>query len=141
MPGLTDEEYRRLLEFRTGLRRFLRWSEEQAGVAGLTPAQHQLLLVIRAHEDPRGPTLGNIAAQLLIRHNSAVELVDRAARARLIRRVDDPADQRVVRLGLTDRGAQKLAALTARHLEELARTGPQLSRLWEGLDAGQPHHQ
>ena len=32
----TDAEYRRLLEFRTNLRRFLHWSEEQAQSAGLT---------------------------------------------------------------------------------------------------------
>src|SRR4051794_33022640 len=39
----TDEDYRRLLELRTGLRRFLRWSEQHARSAGLPPAQHQLL--------------------------------------------------------------------------------------------------
>ena len=53
-PTPTDEDYRRLLELRTGLRRFLRWSESQAEAAGLTPAQHQLLLAIRGHPDPAG---------------------------------------------------------------------------------------
>ena len=43
-PRPTDEDYQRLLELRTGLRRFLRWSEQQAEAAGVTPAQHQLLL-------------------------------------------------------------------------------------------------
>ena len=38
---LTDAEYRRLLDFRTGIRRFIHWSDEQAGAIGLTPAQHQ----------------------------------------------------------------------------------------------------
>ena len=36
---LTDDDYRRLLELRTGLRRFVRWSEQQARNAGITPAQ------------------------------------------------------------------------------------------------------
>ena len=41
---LRDADYEDLLALRTGLRRFLRWSEQQAEEAGLTPAQHQLLL-------------------------------------------------------------------------------------------------
>jgi len=49
---LDDREYRQLLAFRVGLRRFLRWSQEQAATAGLTPAQHELLLVLRIHPDP-----------------------------------------------------------------------------------------
>ena len=46
---LTDADYEDLLTLRTGLRRFLRWSEQQAEEAGLTPAQHQLLLAVRGH--------------------------------------------------------------------------------------------
>ena len=86
-PTPTDEEYRRLLELRTGLRKFLHWSEQQAQAAGLTPAQHQLLLAIRGHADPRGPTVGDVAAYLLLRHHSAVGLVDRAAVAGVVERV------------------------------------------------------
>ena len=74
---IDDADYRRLLEFRTGLRRFLHWSEEQARAAGVTPAQHQLLLAIRGH-DGAGPTIGDVADYLLLRHHSAVGLVDRA---------------------------------------------------------------
>jgi len=48
---LADEEYTKLLAFRTGLRQFLRWSEDQAATVGLTPAQHQLLLAIRGKQD------------------------------------------------------------------------------------------
>jgi hypothetical protein len=44
----------RLLDFRTGLRRSLRWSADQAAMAGVTPAQ---LLAIRGHPDPAGPTI------------------------------------------------------------------------------------
>jgi hypothetical protein len=52
---------RDLLTFRTGLRHFQRWSEQQAAVAGLTPAQHQLLVAVRGHRDRRGPTIGEVA--------------------------------------------------------------------------------
>ena len=35
---LTDDDFARLLEFRDGLRRFLRWSEARANEVGLTAA-------------------------------------------------------------------------------------------------------
>ncbi|HEY7438221.1 MAG TPA: MarR family winged helix-turn-helix transcriptional regulator [Acidimicrobiia bacterium] len=118
---LSDDVYRRLLAFRTELRRFSHWSEEQAQAVGLTPAQHQLLLAVRGHTDRRGPTVGDVAHVLLLRHHSAVGLVDRAAEAGLVRRVRDPDDHRVVRLHLTAAGGAKLARLSQLHLEELAR--------------------
>lgn len=131
---LQDEDYTRLLQFRTGLRRFLRWSERKASETGLTPAQHQLLLAVRGHPDPRGPTVGDIADYLCLRHNSAVGLVDRAEQAGLVRRHPDPSDHRVVRLTLTRRGADRLERLTELHLEELARLAPRLRPIWDGLD-------
>lgn len=134
LQRLTDTEYRRLLEFRTGLRRFLRWSREQASAVGLTPAQHQLLLAIRGHDDPRGPTIGEVAGYLLLRHHSAVELVDRAAAANLVERAPDPDDQRVVRLWLTNLGARHLERLAALHVEELGRLVPAMKAIWKGLD-------
>jgi DNA-binding MarR family transcriptional regulator len=118
---LTDEQYGELLAVRTTLRRFLRWSEEQARAEGLTPAQHQLLLAVRGHADQRGPTIGEVADVLLVRHHSAVELVDRAAEAGLVRRVADRDDERVVRLRLTEPGARRLRRLSAAHLDELRR--------------------
>lgn len=131
IDDLRDEEYATLLRSRDGLRRFLRWSEHQAEAAGVTPAQHQLLLVVRAHGSP--PTIGDVAEHLLLRHHSAVELTDRAEAAGLVRRTADPDDLRTVRLRLTPRGARTLAALSALHFEELRRLGGDLGRLWEGL--------
>ena len=134
---LDDADYARLLEFRTGLRRFLRWSEQQAAAAGLTAAQHQLLLAIRGHRDPDGtvaaPTIGDVADHLLLRHHSTVELVDRAVAAGLVERRPDPSDQRQVRLVLTPAGAQRLEHLSNLHLEELTRLGSALRPLTDGL--------
>jgi MarR family len=48
---------------------------------GITPARHQLLLSIRGHRDPRGPTIGEVAGYLLVRHHGAVERIDRAVAA------------------------------------------------------------
>jgi DNA-binding MarR family transcriptional regulator len=134
MSSLTDGEYQHLLAFRTGLRRFNRWSEEQAAAAGLTHAQHQLLVAVRGHPDPRGPTIGDVAGYLLVRHHSAVELVDRVQALGLVRRLPDRDDQRVVRLALTASGHERVSALTALHLEELRRLAPLLGRLVAGLD-------
>lgn len=129
---VTDDEYARLLEFRTGLRRFLRWSEEQAERAGLSPAQHQLLLAVRGHRDRRGPTVGEIADHLVLRPHSAVELIDRATHAGLVERRADPDDRRVVRVVLTDAGEAVLGQLSRLHLDELHRLAPTL-QLWAGL--------
>jgi DNA-binding MarR family transcriptional regulator len=137
-PDPTDDDYRRLLELRTGLRRFLRWSERQAEAAGLTPAQHQLLLAVRGHDDPRGPTVGDVAGYLLLRHHSAVGLVDRAETAGLMIRSPDPANASAVRLRLTDEGARRLSALSEQHLEELAHLSPTLHALWDALERSGP---
>jgi DNA-binding MarR family transcriptional regulator len=119
--GLPDEVYTRLLALRTGLRRFERWSAEQAQAAGLTPMQHQLLLAIRGHPDRRGPTIGEVADYLLLRHHSAGELTQRAEMAGLVDRIRDSNDHRVIRLQLTDSGTESLECLTPMHLEELQR--------------------
>jgi DNA-binding MarR family transcriptional regulator len=135
MSGLHQQDYERLLAFRTGLRRFLSWSGQQAEAAGVTPAQHQLLLAVRGHPDPRGPTIGEIAGYLLVRHHSAVELIDRAVAAGLVIRRADSEDGRTVRIALTAEGRERLERLAAAHLEELDRMTSQLHTLWAGLDA------
>ncbi|HEY6474787.1 MAG TPA: MarR family winged helix-turn-helix transcriptional regulator [Acidimicrobiales bacterium] len=137
---LTDADYEDLLTLRTGLRRFLRWSEQQAETAGVTPAQHQLLLAIRGHADKRGPTIGEVADYLLLRHHSAVGLIDRADDAGLVERVRDPDDHRLVRLKLTNAGSKRLEALSSQHLEELKRLGLKLPGAWRGLMPRQPLH-
>ncbi|MGH2690021.1 MAG: MarR family winged helix-turn-helix transcriptional regulator, partial [Actinomycetota bacterium] len=121
MPELTDADYRRLLDFRDGLRRFLRWSEARADEAGVTPAQHQLLLAVRGHGGPAPPSISDLSEHLLLRHHSIVELVDRAVASGLVRRQHDPADHRVVHVALTGEGAAKLELLASAHLEEIAR--------------------
>lgn len=130
---LTDEDYRRLAELRYGLRSFLHWSAERAHSVGLTPTQHQLLLAIRASEEPLGPTVGDIAEALLIRHHSAVGLVDRAQEAGLIRRDRDCNQHSVVRLHLTDHGAGRLQSLSELHLRELAELEPTMRALWAAV--------
>jgi DNA-binding MarR family transcriptional regulator len=140
---LDDADFQRLLEFRVELRRFLSWSEEKAKQFGLTPAQHQLLLAVRGYPAPQGaasqgPAIGDVARALLLRHHSAVELVDRAVTAGLVERAADASDRRRVRLRLTALGTAKLERLAAVHLEELSRLAP-LLRALSGEPQALPH--
>ncbi|HET7312439.1 MAG TPA: MarR family winged helix-turn-helix transcriptional regulator [Mycobacteriales bacterium] len=126
MSDGSEPDYQALLAFRTALRRFNRWSESQARSVGLTHAQHQLLLAIKGHPDERGPTIGDVASYLLLRHHSAVELINRAQAAGFVERVRDADDARVVRMRLTERGVQCIRQLTQLHVDELQQLAPLL---------------
>jgi DNA-binding MarR family transcriptional regulator len=126
---LSDADYVRLLTLRTELRRFEHWSAERAAEHGLTASQHQLLLAVRGHDGATPPTIGEVAAYLMVRHNTAVELVDRTQELGLLRRHRDGADHRVVRLSLTRAGNARLAALSGAHLEELSRLARLIAEL------------
>jgi DNA-binding MarR family transcriptional regulator len=123
---LTGEDYENLLTFRASLRRFLHWSETQARTAGLTPAQHQLMLAVKGHPGAQGPAIGDLAGYLMLRHHSTVELVDRAVAAGLVERWGDDEDGRVIRVRLTADGEARLASLAEAHLDELRSLAPVL---------------
>jgi DNA-binding MarR family transcriptional regulator len=127
--GPDDDDYERLLAFRTELRRFVRWSEEAARSAGLTPALHQLLLAVRGARNPEGPTIGAVAEALLVRHHTAVELAQRAEASGLLERIRDDADHRVVHLRLTAEGEQRLADLSDQHLQAIRPLAKRLTDL------------
>lgn len=134
----TPADYRRLLTLRTALRRFLDWSATQARASGLTPSQHQLLLAVRGHPDPAGPTVGEVADYLVIRHHSAVGLIDRAQAAGLVLRRADSERRGTVHVTLTPAGAGHLERLSALSLAELERLGPSIAALFaaHGPDPG-----
>jgi DNA-binding MarR family transcriptional regulator len=119
MPRPTRRDFERLLEFRVALRRFQRWSEDQAQAAGLTHVQHQLLVAIKGHPGDLPPTIGELAGYLLQRPHSTVELVDRAEGAGLVERIPDPNDGRMVRVRLSETGDSILQRLTPAHLDRL----------------------
>src|SRR5690606_20620834 len=108
--GLGTREYRRLAAFRFALRAFLRFSEQAARRSGLTTQHYQALLALRAAPG-RQLTVKALAAELFIRHNSAVGLADRLARQALVRRERASVDRRVVFLALAPRGERLLERL------------------------------
>jgi DNA-binding MarR family transcriptional regulator len=127
---MRDVDYEALAQFRYQMRSFLAFSEAAARRLGLTPQQHQALLGIKGFVRPGPATVSDIARFLLIRHHSAVELMNRLAKLELISRITDPRDARRVHLKLTKKGDQKLRSLSRANLEELRRAAsPSLSRL------------
>ncbi len=131
---LTDAEYEALAAFRHALRVFQRFSEEAARAAGLTPAQHQLLLAIRGTAGGAAPTISDLAERLQTRHHSVVELIGRATEAGLVRATADPTDARRQRVTLTAAGAHHLEALSALHRDELRRFRDEMAALLGELD-------
>ncbi|WP_460852125.1 MarR family winged helix-turn-helix transcriptional regulator [Nocardioides montaniterrae] len=127
----TDAQYQRLLAFRTALREFDQWSRRAAEDHGLTHTQHQLLLAIRGSTTEGGPTIGEVAEALFIKHHTATELIDRAQHLGLVDRVRSTVDARRVQLRLSAHGAQVLGELTSVHVEELRRLRPLLQPLEE----------
>ncbi|HZZ38603.1 MAG TPA: MarR family winged helix-turn-helix transcriptional regulator [Acidobacteriaceae bacterium] len=125
---LTRAQMRRLAEFRFQLRKFLHFSSLAAGAAGIRSQQYQLLQCIWGMPEELDPTIANVAARMLLKHNSAVELVDRTIEQGLLRRCPDPTDHRRILLRMTPLGDKLLGSLAAWHLRELEETGPELIR-------------
>ena len=119
------EVIRALAEFRHALRGFLAASEEVSESAGVRPLQYQAMLAICAWPGPM--SVGDLAAQLLVTHSSAVQLFDRLVAAGLARREPSPQDGRIVLLKLTAEGDRLLVALAERHLRVMQAREPELS--------------
>jgi DNA-binding MarR family transcriptional regulator len=119
-------DYRRLAAFRYTLRRFLSFSEMAARRIGLASQQYQALLAVMGHSGQDPITVKDLAHQLLIKHNSAVGLVDRLEAEGLVRRQAGVADRRKVGILLTSKGVRVFEGLAAAHHSELKRIGPEL---------------
>jgi DNA-binding MarR family transcriptional regulator len=132
---LATGDYSRLAGFRFALRRFLRFSEDAAAALGLSGQHYQAMLVVRACPEERRLAISELAQQLLIKHNSAVGLVDRLVELDLLVRETARDDRRKVALSLTPRGRNVLAKLAAAHRAELRRLGPQLEHFFASLSA------
>lgn len=124
---LEPEEYQRLEEFRFQIRRFLHFSETAAREAGIEPQQHQALLVLKGMPAGCSPTVGHLAERLLLKHHSAVGLVDRLQSLGLVARRTSREDARQILVELTAKGERILHRLSIAHRAELEETGPKLA--------------
>jgi DNA-binding MarR family transcriptional regulator len=138
MTDLARSDYQALSDFRYHIRKFLHFSEEAARAVGLEPHQHQMLLAVKALDEGDGPTVGCLASHLLIRHHSAVGLLDRLEERQLIKRIRATGDdRRKVSVHLTREGEAKLRHLARVHRAELRTSGPDLVRALQALLEGE----
>lgn len=126
---LTASDYETLASFRYGVRRYLAFAEANARSVGLTSQQHQALLAIKVRTATRPMTVGDLAAELLIKHHSTVELVGRLEKAGFTRRIVDVEDRRKVQVSLTPAGEKVLADLSVSNLRELRLVAPAFAGL------------
>lgn len=131
----TENDYAALAEFRYRIRLFLTASENAARRAGIEPEQYQLLLAIRGMPEGRKATIQALAERLQVRHNTAVERVDRMCRLRLLKRSRSADDRRVVIVSLTALGVRVFEKLARQRLAELRVSGPELVAALSGVIA------
>lgn len=116
---LSKKQFEALSEFRYQLRRFLRFSEEAAKAAGITPLQYQLLLHVRGFPGRNWATVGELAERLQMKHHGVVALLTRCEEAGLINRRKSAADRREVEIHLLPLGKKRLEHLAGLHEAEL----------------------
>jgi DNA-binding MarR family transcriptional regulator len=115
-----------LAEFRFQLRQFLAFSEISSERHGIQAQQYQLLQVIAAAPPAQPASVSYLADRMVLRHNSTVELVDRAERAGLVRRHTDERDLRRSLIKITPAGEHLLRAMVAEHIQEIERLGDRI---------------
>lgn len=103
------DEYLRVAEFRSALRRFLRRSEHAARRFGLTPQRYLLLLMIKgAPSGEERSTVTELSDRLQLAQSTVTELVGRAEVAGLVQREQSSEDARVAYLRLTAEGERRV---------------------------------
>ena len=132
MHGVSARELglKSLAEFRYEMRRFLNFSEAAAERSGIATQQYQLMQVIAAMPEGQDSSISYLAERMVLKHNSMVELVDRAERAGLVKREHDARDLRRSLVRLTPEGSRILDKLVVEHLKEL---GPRCEPLIAAL--------
>ena len=130
---ISRQEYVALAEFRYALRVFQRFSEDAARTAGVTPAQHQLVLAVKGWPGAEAPSVSDIADRLQLRNHSTVELVRRAEQAGLVTTHPDAGDHRRQLIDVTRRGDALLASLSALHRDGLRRFRAEMNDILEEL--------
>jgi DNA-binding MarR family transcriptional regulator len=113
------EQLRTLAAFRYELRKFMSFSEMATDRRGIATQQYQLMQVIAALPEGQQASISYLADRMVLRHNSTVELVDRAEKAGLVRRHPDENDLRRSLVQLTEQGEGVLHELVAEHLKDL----------------------
>ncbi len=129
----TQDDYRTLAAFRARLREFVAFSDRASATVGMTQQQYQALLALKTHSGAEPLTISGLAALLLIKHHSAVGMVDRLEKQGIVRREPSLRDRRVVGVRLTTRGSRAIGRVAKIHRDELRRIAPDFVRIFSFL--------
>lgn len=121
--SINDEQYRSLAALRYYMRAYLRNIEVAANSVGLEYQQYVAMLAVRAISPQQKCTIRVLSDQLLLKHHSTVELVDRMEKKQLVRRMRDDHDHRKVCVELLPKGEKLLAVVVRRRLREVSTDG------------------
>jgi DNA-binding MarR family transcriptional regulator len=135
LSSVSSADYELLASFRHALRQFLHFSEEASREAGVPPHQHQAMLAIAGTTERACITVGQLAEQLQIKHQSAVGLANRMESKGLVKKEHSPTDKRRVFISLTPVGRRVLEDLSAAHKAEIARISPMLKKILNNLNS------
>lgn len=133
MKRISATEYQAMAELRYRVRLFLREGDAAARSAGLEPQQYLLLLAIRGLPADSAAKIRALADSLLIKHHSAVELVDRLEKRGLVRRTRSRDDRRQVLVSLLPKGQRVLERVVQQRINEVRAGGSQLVRAIDAL--------
>jgi DNA-binding MarR family transcriptional regulator len=122
-------DYEALAEFRYRLRVFVAFADANAKNVGLTSQQYQALLAIEGLSGQKPMLVGHLAKLLLIKHHTAVELVDRMTKLDLVQRSVDVNDNRRVLVTLTRKGRRLLQKVASVNFKHLGSSGLALSKI------------
>jgi DNA-binding MarR family transcriptional regulator len=103
--------------------------EEALDAVGLSSAKYTVLSRLARADEPL--TLSELAARVCCVRSNITQLVDRLEAEGLVRRVDDPADRRIVRAALTPLGQEREidgAGVMSRIQNEFAAALPERDR-------------
>lgn len=123
---IATADYRARAELRYRIRHFLYEGDAAAHQFGLEPQQYLLLLTVRGLPECIEPTIRTLADRLALKHNSAVELIDRMEKHGYVHRIRSLDDRRCVLVSLLPRGEKVLEKVARPRIAELRSGGAAL---------------
>ena len=130
---IATSDYRALAALRYRIRLFLSEGDAAALREGLEPQQYLLLLAVRGLPKGREATIGTLAERMGLKHNSAVELIDRLETHGYVHRIRCRDDRRCVLVSLLPRGGKLLEQVARQRITELRASGEALVNAIDAL--------
>jgi DNA-binding MarR family transcriptional regulator len=117
---ISKADYEALSTYRYAMRRFLRFSEEAAKLAGISAEQY-LLLAIKGYPGREQATAAELAERLQLDYYATAVLITKCQKEGYVKRQRGEHDDKQEYLTLTASGAQRLSLLARVHREQLRR--------------------